>query len=323
VSASGGKKAIVAALLANLGIAISKFVAFLITGSSSMLAESVHSVADTGNQGLLLLGDKRAKREADADHPFGYGNDRYFYAFVVALVLFSLGSLFALYEGYEKISYPHPLDSPIVAIAVLVVAIGLEGFSLRTAVTESNPARGNLTWWEFIRRSKSPELPVVLLEDTAALLGLIFALGGIGLAIGFDEPRFDGVGTLAIGVLLGAVAVILAVEMKSLLIGEGASRSQVAAISTALVDGAEVTRLIHLRTMHLGPDELLVAAKIGLRPELDLPAVAQAIDAAERRVRAAVSIADLIYLEPDLYRESRDGSGGPGAIRLPGASALE
>jgi cation diffusion facilitator family transporter len=323
VSTGGGKKAIVAALLANLGIAISKFVAFLITGSSSMLAESVHSVADTGNQGLLLLGDKRAEREADADHPFGYGNDRYFYAFVVALVLFSLGSLFALYEGYEKISHPHPLDSPIVAIAVLVVAIGLEGFSLRTAVTEAKPERGHLTWWEFIRRSKSPELPVVLLEDTAALLGLIFALAGIGLAIGFDQPRFDGVGTLAIGVLLGAVAVILAVEMKSLLIGEGASRSQVAAISTALVDGAEVTRLIHLRTMHLGPEQLLVAAKIGLRPELDLPAVAQVIDAAERRVRAAVPIADLIYLEPDLYRESRDGSGGPGAIRLPGASALE
>jgi cation diffusion facilitator family transporter len=302
VSTGGGKRAIVAALLANLGIAVSKFVAFLITGSSSLLAESVHSVADTGNQGLLLLGGKRAAREPDPEHPFGYGNDRYFYAFVVALVLFSLGSLFALFEGYEKISHPNPLDSPAIAVGVLVLAIGLESFSFRTAIRESTPLRGSLSWWGFIRRSKSPELPVVLLEDAAALLGLVFALLGVGLAVALDEPRFDGVGTLAIGLLLGVVAAILAVEMKSLLTGESASADQVEAIRTALVDGRDITRVIHMRTLHLGPEELLVAAKIGLRPELDLPAVAAAIDAAERRVRAAVSIAHLLYLEPDLYR---------------------
>ncbi|MEP6461962.1 MAG: cation diffusion facilitator family transporter [Frankiaceae bacterium] len=317
----GGGKAIVAALIANLGIAISKFVAFLITGSSSMLAESVHSVADTGNQGLLLVGRRRSKRPPDEDHPFGHGQDRYFYAFVVALVLFSVGSLFALYEGYEKVKHPHELDSPIIAIGVLAVAIGLEGFSFHTAFTEASKIRGNIGWAAYLRTSKSPELPVVLLEDTAALLGLLFALGGVGLSITTGNPRWDGVGTLAIGLLLGAVAVFLAMEMKSLLIGEAASRPVVAGIRAALTDGTRIRDVIHLRTMHLGPEQLLVGAKVALAPGLTMPEVAEAIDDAEARIRAAQPLATLIYIEPDLYRPQLadgarqtaglTGSGGP------------
>lgn len=317
----GSNKAIIAALAANLGIAISKFVAFLITGSSSMLAESVHSVADTGNQGLLLLGRVRARRPADEEHPFGHSQDRYFYAFVVALVLFSLGSLFALFEGYQKVRHPHELESAIIAIGVLAVAVVLEGFSFRTAFIEANKVRGRLGWYAFLRTSKAPELPVVLLEDSAALLGLCFALSGVGLSIFTGDPRWDGAGTLAIGVLLGAVAVFLATEMKSLLIGEAASRSVVAGIRTALVDGKRIEAVIHLRTMHLGPEDLLVGAKVALAPDLDIASVAGAIDEAEARVRAAQPLATMIYIEPDLYRPQladgarhtagSTGSGGP------------
>ena len=297
-----GGKAIVAALFANMGIAISKFVAFLMTGSSSMLAESAHSVADTGNQALLLVGRRRAKRPADAEHPFGHGRDRYFYAFVVAVVLFSLGSLFALYEGYEKLRHPHELESVHIAVIVLVVAIGLETFSFRTAYVEALHYRGDSGWLHYLRHAKSPELPVVLLEDTAALLGLFLALGGVSLAALTGEPRWDAVGTLAIAALLGAVAIFLAIEMKSLLIGEAAATPVIERIRSALVDGEHVTRVIHLRTMHLGPDELLVGAKVELARGLDVPAVAAAINAAETRVRDAEPLARVMYVEPDLYR---------------------
>jgi cation diffusion facilitator family transporter len=302
MSATESPRAVIAALLANLGIAIAKFVAFLITGSSAMLAEAVHSVADTGNQGLLLLGGRQARREADPKHPFGYGRERYFWAFVVALVLFSLGSLFALYEGYEKVAHPHPVESEFVAIGVLLVAIVLEALSFRTAYTEANPLRNGMGWLTYIRRSKAPELPVVLLEDTAALAGLVFALTGVVLAVATDNARWDGAGSLAIGALLGVVAAVLAVEMKSLLVGEGAPRDVVGRIEQVLVDGTRITRVIHLRTLHLGPDELLVAAKVGLAPGLDIADVAAAIDDAEARVREIVPIARPIYLEPDLYR---------------------
>ena len=223
MSSEGSTRAIIAALIANAGIAVAKFVGFLITGSSSMLAESVHSVADTSNQGLLLLGQRQSRREADPLHQFGYGRSRYFYSFVVAMVLFTLGSVFALYEGYHKISHPAELTSPIVAIAILVVAICLEGYSFRTAVKESRPLKGSGSWWRFIRNSRNPELPVVLLEDTGALVGLLFALAGVGLTMLTGEPVWDGVGTIAIGVLLGVIAVVLMIEMHSLLIGEGAT----------------------------------------------------------------------------------------------------
>ncbi len=306
MSAEGSNKAIVAALAANLGIAVSKFVAFLVTGSSSLLAEAVHSVADSGNQLLLLIGGKRARRVADESHPFGYGRDRYFYAFVVALVLFSLGSLFALYEGVHKVREPEEITNAAVAVGVLLVAIALEGFSFRTAYREANPLRCGASWVDYIRRSKAPELPVVLLEDSAALVGLVLALLGVVLSLSTGAPIWDGVGTLAIGVLLGVVAIVLAVEMKSLLLGESASAVAVAAIRSALVEGSGVRRVVHLRTMHLGPEELLVGAKIELDPELSVAQLAEAIDRAEARVRAAEPAARVMYLEPDVYRVPLD-----------------
>jgi cation diffusion facilitator family transporter len=292
----------VAALLANAGIAVAKFVGFLVTGSSSMLAEAVHSVADTSNQGLLLFGQRQARRQADALHPFGYGRSRYFYSFVVALVLFTLGSVFALYEGYHKITHPTHLTSPMVAVGILVVAILLESYSFRTAVVESRPLKGNSSWWRFIRTSRNPELPVVLLEDTGALIGLVLALAGVGLTVLTDDPIWDGIGTAAIGVLLGVIAVILMIEMHSLLIGEGATTAEEQAIRAALEGTEHVDRLIHIRTQYLGPDELLVAAKIALAASTDLATVAATINAAEASVRAAVPAARVIYLEPDLDR---------------------
>jgi cation diffusion facilitator family transporter len=300
VSDGGGTKAVVAALAANLGIAVSKFVAFLLTGSSSMLAESVHSVADSGNQALLLVGNRRARRAATPKHPFGYGTDRYFYAFMVALVIFCVGSLFALYEGVQKLLHPHELESPIIALVVLVVAIGLEGYSFRTAVVESNRVRGNASWVRFIRRARAPELPVVLLEDFAALLGLVFALLGVGLTWITGSGRWDGVGTVAIGLLLAVVAAVLIMETKSLLIGEAATPEAVASIERAVL-GGRVERLIHMRTMHLGPEELLVAAKISFAGTPTVDTVAAEINAAERRIRAAEPAATVIYLEPDLF----------------------
>jgi cation diffusion facilitator family transporter len=299
----GSTKAIVAALAANLGIAVSKFVAFAFTGSSSMLAEGVHSVVDSGNQVLLLIGGRRSRRHADPEHPFGYGPDRFFYAFVVALVLFSLGSLFALYEGVDKVRHPHHLDSPVVAIVVLGVAILLESLSFRTAMREANPLRAGGSWVGFIRHTKNPELPVVLLEDSGALVGLVFAMAGVVLAAATGNPRWDGVGTLAISALLAVIAVILASKMKSLLIGEGASPSHVAQISAALLDDPVFRRVIHIRTLYLGPDEMLIAAKLAVDPAATLADVAGRIDAAEARVRALLPVAKVIYLEPDVDRK--------------------
>ncbi|BEP14666.1 cation diffusion facilitator family transporter [Acidothermaceae bacterium B102] len=300
MSTEGSTKAIVAALAANMGIAVSKFVAFAFTGSSSMLAEGVHSVVDSGNQVLLLVGGRRSRRTADEDHPFGYGPDRFFYAFVVALVLFSLGSLFAVYEGIEKVKNPHHVDSPVVAIAVLGVAIVLEGLSFRTAVREANPLRDGASWIGFIRHTKNPELPVVLLEDSGALVGLVFAMFGVVMADVTGNPRWDGVGTLAIGALLGLIALVLGFKMKSLLIGEGASAPDVAEIRAALLDDPIFRRVIHIRTLYLGPDEMLVAAKIAVDPAATLGQVALRIDAAEARVRALQPVAKVIYLEPDV-----------------------
>jgi cation diffusion facilitator family transporter len=302
MSSGGSKRAIIAALLANAGIALAKFVGYVITGSSSMLAEAVHSVADTSNQGLLLWGQRQAGKAPDALHQFGYGRSRYFYSFVVALVLFSLGAAFALYEGYEKIVHPHQLTSPYVAIAILVVAIGLESFSFRTAMVESRPLKGSGSWWRFIRSSRNPELPVVLLEDTGALIGLVLALAGVGLTMATGNPIWDGIGTLCIGALLAVIAVILMVEMHSALIGEGATPQEDDAIRAALEQTDNVERVIHLRSQYLSPDELLVGAKIALAPETDLATVAAAIDAAEVAVRTAVPAARVIYLEPDLDR---------------------
>lgn len=301
-----GNKAVIAALLANAAIAVAKFVGFLVTGSSAMLAESVHSVADSGNQGLLLLGGKRAKKAADEEHPFGYGRERYFWAFVVALVLFSLGGLFSLYEGFHKLEESREggeLNAPGVAIGILLFAAVAEAFSFRTAIVESKKVKGDQTWWRFVRTAKSPELPVVLLEDLGALVGLLLALVGVVLAAVTGDLIWDALGTMAIGVLLLVIAVFLVIEMKGLLMGEGGTPQDVAKVRAALVDGSAVTSIIHLKTMHIGPDELLVAAKIGVSPSLTVAELAAAIDGAEGRVRAAVPLARAIYLEPDLRRE--------------------
>ncbi|MGW3468618.1 cation diffusion facilitator family transporter [Saccharopolyspora sp. NPDC000995] len=301
MSAGGGTKAIVAALAANAGIAVAKFGGFLFTGSSSMLAESVHSLADTSNQGLLLLGQKTSRRKPTEEHPFGYGRDRYFYSFVVALLLFSLGSVFALYEGIHKVQHPEPLESAWVAVVILLIAIGLESFSFITAIKESKALKGGLSWWQFIRQAKTPELPVVLLEDFGALIGLVLALGGVGLTVLTGNPVWDGIGTVCIGLLLGGIAIVLIVETKSLLIGEGAARDVLDEI-VAQLESERVEKVIHIRTQYLGPDELLIAAKIGLSPSLSVREVAAEIDGAEARIRAKVPAAHLIYLEPDLER---------------------
>lgn len=300
MAAGGSTRAIVAALLANGGIAIAKFIGFLITRSSSMLSESVHSVADTGNQALLLMGGRRAKRTATRDHPFGYGRERYFWSFVVSLVLFSLGSLFAIYEGIDKIRHPHELDHLPVAIGILLLGIVLEGAAFANAAREANKVRGELGWASFIRRSKNPELPVVLLEDSGALVGLVIALFAIAMSAITDDPVWDGIGTLSIGILLGIIAIILAIEMKSLLIGEAASLGDRDKIINAIESSSDVNRLIHLRTQHLGPEELLVAAKVQFNDGLTTRELSDRINSAETRVRAVVPIARVMYIEPDI-----------------------
>ncbi|WFB09154.1 cation diffusion facilitator family transporter [Streptomyces sp. LX-29] len=321
MSASGGTKAIVAALGANLAIAVAKFAAFAFSGSSSMLAEGVHSVADSGNQALLLVGGKKAKKAASEEHPFGYGRERYIYSFLVSIVLFTIGGVFALYEGYEKIKHPHEIEHWYWPVGVLVFAIIAESFSFRTAIKESNELRGGLTWTQFVRRAKAPELPVVLLEDLGALVGLVLALGGVGLALLTGDGIWDAIGTLCIGTLLVLIALVLAAETKSLLLGEAADAEQVAKIREAVVDGESVTRLIHMRTLHLGPEELLVAAKIAVPQEDTAADVARAIDAAEARIRAAVPIARVIYLEPDVYSPEAAAAGADPAATPGGPSA--
>ncbi len=305
MSSSGGTKAIIAALSANLGIAITKFVAFLLTGSSSMLAESVHSVADSGNQGLLLLGGRRARKQATPDHPFGYGRERYFWGFVVSIVLFTVGGLFALYEAFQKLQRPEPIEGMWwwVPLVVLTVSIGLEGYSFRTAIHESNEVRGRRSWPAFIRTAKAPELPVVLLEDTAALLGLVFALIGVGLTLITGNGIWDAVGTGLIGLLLVAVALILSVEMKSLLLGEAASADNVRAVELALISSEGIDRVIHMRTLHVGPEELLVAAKVAVTTTDTAHQIVDAINRAELAARQALpDLTLLMYLEPDLDR---------------------
>ncbi len=300
-------KAVIAALAANLGIAIAKFAAFLLTGSASMLAESVHSVADTGNETLLLIGRGRSRRARTAEHPFGFGRERYFYGFVVAVMLFTVGSVFSIYDGIHKIITPGHLDSPAIAYLVLGVSMVLEGFSLRTAIREANEVRQKGHGWrQFVHVTKTPELPVVLLEDSAALIGLVFAFLGVLLSQLTGHEEWDGVGSVGVGVLLACAAFIVGYETKSLLIGEAATEETAAKIVAAIEGGPEKYRLIHLRTSHIGPETLLVAAKIGVSADLTAADLAAGIDAAEKRVRAEVPIAETIYLEPDIYRPGQD-----------------
>jgi cation diffusion facilitator family transporter len=308
----------VAALLANLGIAVTKFVAWALTGASSMLAEAIHSVADSGNQGLLLLGSKRAKRAPTEEHPFGFGRERYIYAFIVSIVLFSVGGLFALYEAYHRYHEVHEghenelLEGRWwwVPLIVLGAAIVMESISFRTAIMESNRVRGQVGWTTFVRKAKAPELPVVLLEDLAALVGLVFALAGVGLTLLTENGYWDVAGTTAIGVLLVMIAVVLALETKSLLLGESARREHRAAIEEGLTGTDGIERIIHLRTLHIGPEEILVAGKVAVTPTDSAREVAAAIDAAEARIRASVPEATHIFLEADI-----DRSGAPASER--------
>lgn len=288
-------------MLANAGIAVAKFVAYLVTGSASMLAESIHSVADTSNQGLLLLGGNRAKKVADDRHQFGYGRERYFWAFVVAMVLFALGGLFSAYEGVEKIRHPHEVEALGWAVGVLVFAIVAETWSFRTAIVESRKVKGDRTWFDFIRRSRSPELPVVLLEDAGALIGLVLALIGVGLAAITGDVIWDGIGTLSIGILLLVISVVLTIEMKSLLIGEAATNEHIEAITGAVSGVSSVTRVLDLKTQHIGPDELLVAGKLEFDVRLTSPQISDAIDQVEKAIRDAVPLSMQIYLEPDVF----------------------
>ena len=314
MSTEGGTKAVVAALLANTGIAVMKFLAFLLTGASSLLAEGIHSVADSGNQLLLLLGGKRSGRAATPEHPFGYGRERYIYSFLVAIVLFSVGGLFALYEAYHKAVEVHEgkpnelLEGRWwwVAVVVLLGAVVMEGFSLRTAIRESNLTRGGVSWPAFIRRAKSPELPVILLEDFAALIGLVLALLGVGLSKATGNGYFDVAATACIGLLLVAVAAVLGVETKSLLLGEAASPEAQRRLRESLEATPGVERVIHMRTMHLGPEELLVGVKIGVARTTHASDVAASIDAAERAMREVEPAARVIYVEPDVYVEGHE-----------------
>jgi len=302
VSTEGGLKAVVAALIANAGIAVSKFVAFAFTGSSSMLSEAIHSVADSGNQVLLLIGNKRARQPADAQHPFGYGRRRYVYGFIVAIVLFLVGGMFSLYEGIHKWQNPEPLNDWWIAVVVLLIAIVLEGYSFRTAFREANKSRGNRSLLGFVRASRQPELPVILLEDAGALVGLMLALSGVSAAVITGDGRFDAVGAMGVGTLLIVIAIFLAIEMVEMLIGESALPEEVDAIRAALEGSDGVERVIHLRTMHVGPDELLVAAKIAIHHSDSGREIAADIDNAEKALRAAVPTARYIFLEPDLDR---------------------
>jgi cation diffusion facilitator family transporter len=316
MSAEGGTKAIIAALSANLGIAVTKFVAAALTGSSSMLAEAIHSVADSGNQLLLLVGGRQSRRRATPEHPFGYGRERYIYAFIVSIVLFSVGGLFAIYEGYHKIQHPEPIHGwQWVPVVVLAIAIGLEGYSFRTAIRESNHTRGKTSWVNYVRRAKAPELPVVLLEDSGALVGLVFALFGVVLTLITGNGVWDGIGTGAIGLLLVVIAVVLAIETKSLLIGEGANPEDVRKIEQAVLAGGTIERIIHMKTLHLGPEELLVAVKIAVPRTERADDLARRIDETEVRIREAVPIARVIYIEPDIYHPGR--TGGPTADDAP------
>lgn len=306
MSTEGSTKAVVAALLANTGIAVLKFIAWALTGSASMLAEAIHSVADSGNQGLLLLGGSRAKRAATAEHPFGFGRERYIYSFLVAIVLFSVGGLFALYEAYHKIRevssghHDELLTSRWwwVPLVVLVGAIAMEGFSFRTAISEAEPLRGSVSWVAFVRQARSPELPVILLEDFAALVGLVFALFGVTLTKLTGNGYFDAAGTAAIGLLLVAVAIVLGVETKSLLVGESASPAVQERIATALAATPGVVGVVHLETLHLGPEELLVGARVSIDGAGTAESVAATMADAETAVRAAEPTARVVYVAP-------------------------
>lgn len=317
--AHGSKKVIYLALAANAGIALAKFVAFFITASASILAEAIHSVADTGNQVLLLWGMKRAAQPPDDLHPFGYKKESYFWSFIVAVMLFSMGGLFALYEGVHKLAElramdlageSRPMTHPEVAIGVLVFSILLEGFAWRGATKEINKLRGEESMMSFLRKSKSTEIIVIWLEDTGALVGLLLALTGIGLVLLTGNPYWDAYATIAIGVLLVVIAFLVARETKSLLIGEAASAEAQQTIRDLVAETEGVVRLMNMRTMQLGDDEFLAALKIHWEEGLTVDDVAARTNELERRIRATIPRARYVFVEADTYDPQKAASGG-------------
>lgn len=298
MAAGGSTKAVVAAMAANGAIATAKFVAAALTGSASMFSEGIHSVADTGNQGLLLWGGRDADQPADATFQYGRSRARYFWSFVVAIVLFLLGGVYALYEGYEKVAHPHEVENLGIAIGVLVFGIVVEGLSFRTAIRIARPLKGERGWFDFVRQTREPELSVVLLEDLGAMAGLTLALVAVSLAAITGDPVWDGIGTLSIGILLTVISILLTIEMRSLLLGEAATPKDEAAIEAAIRSTDGIDQLLHLRTQHLGPDDVLVSGKVVMHQGLDFDAVCDTINRAEAAVRDVVPAAHMIYLEP-------------------------
>lgn len=310
-----GMGAVLAAFLANVGIGISKFIAFIFTGSSAMLAEAVHSVADSSNQVLLYMGSRKAKKAPTRDHPFGFGRAHFLYAFMVSIVLFSLGGAFAMYEGVHKIIEPKSIDAPLVAYAVLIIAVILEGSALRTALKEAKTFKPKgQDWWEFLRRTKSVNHIVLALEDSAALIGLSFALLGVTLSIVTANPVWDGVATLFIGVLLASVAIILFREVQSLLIGESVNALSERTMRKIAMSVDSVNQVVDLKTLYTGPSEIFIAMKITVDEDKDIREISEAIDTIEAKLRHVFPIARLIYIEPDYYKSKKEQRESDAAI---------
>ncbi|UYY60003.1 cation diffusion facilitator family transporter [Sphingomonas sp. S2-65] len=293
-----------AAFTANIGIAVAKFVAAAITGSSSMLTEGVHSLVDSGNQLLLLYGKHRAKRPPDAVHPFGYGRELYFWAFVVAILIFGLGAGVSIYEGWKHIQAPEPLRDPLVNYIVLGVAVLLEGTSWIVAVREFGRAKGDHGWWRAVRVSKDPATFIVLFEDSAALLGLVVAGVGIWASHAWGDPRIDGAASIVIGVILACVAALLARESKGLLIGERADPALVETIRTMVAAEAQVTAVNHVRTIHTAPDRVFVAISADFEDKLAMGEAETLIEGIEHRLRATLPQLTSIYIRPEKQEDA-------------------
>lgn len=292
------------ALAANVGIAVAKFVAAAISGSSAMLTEGVHSLVDSGNQMLLLYGQSRAKRPPDRVHSFGYGRELYFWAFNVAILIFALGAGVSIYEGIVHIKEPEPLRDPLLNYIVLGVAVLLEGGSWTLAVKEFNSARGKTGWWKALRRSKDPASFVVLFEDSAALAGLLIAGVGVWASQYFNDPRIDGMASVVIGVILAGVAVLLAREAKGLLIGESADPALIETVNEVLDSRAEITSVNHIRTIHTAPDAVFVAISADFEDDLAMGRAETVIEEIEASLKAAIPQLSSIYIRPEKRRDA-------------------
>lgn len=301
-----GNIVIYAALAANLGIAVAKFVAAAISGSSSMLTEGVHSLVDTGNQGLLLYGQYRAKRAPDRDHPFGYGRELYFWAFIVAILIFGLGAGVSVYEGWKHIAEPEPLRDPTINYIVLAIAFALEGTSWWIAMREFAKSKGDHGWWQAIKDSKDPAGFIVLFEDSAALAGLIVAGGGVWASHHWGDPRIDGWASIVIGVILAAVAILLARESKGLLIGERANPSMIANIRALLEAEPCITHVNHVRTIHTAPDKVFVAVSADFADTLPMGEAETLIERLEQRLKAQEPKLSSIYIRPEKREDAVD-----------------